>query len=151
MTEPGEAEPRLVAAGADLRTDLPRYCVYRDGRLTEEPTDLRSLWRDDWVGFLIGCSFTFEDGLHKPVLPVRHLEPGCNVYLVYRTNDGRRRRAGRPLPLGAGRVDAADDAGAGGARTVQLPAWCSRPWRFMSAIRRLWVSATWTSRFRRLR
>jgi uncharacterized protein YcsI (UPF0317 family) len=85
VTESGEAEPRLVAPGADLRTDLPRYCVYRGGRLVEEPTDLRALWRDDWVGFLIGCSFTFEAALLQAGLPVRHLEAGCNVPM-YRTN-----------------------------------------------------------------
>ena len=47
VTEPGSAEPRLVAPGADLRHDLPRYRVYRHGELVEEPTDLRAWWRDD--------------------------------------------------------------------------------------------------------
>jgi uncharacterized protein YcsI (UPF0317 family) len=85
VTEPGEVEPRLVAPGADLRTDLPRYCVYREGRLAEEPSDVRALWRDDWVGFLIGCSFTFEAALLQAGLPVRHLETSQNVPM-YRTN-----------------------------------------------------------------
>src|SRR5262249_32857059 len=58
VTEPGSAEPRLVAPGADLRDDLPRYRVWRDGELVEEPTTLRTWWRDDLVGFLLGCSFT---------------------------------------------------------------------------------------------
>src|SRR5437764_7505344 len=40
VTEPGSAEPRLIAPGADLRTDLPCYRVYRQGELVEEPTDL---------------------------------------------------------------------------------------------------------------
>src|SRR5580765_5383994 len=52
VTEPGDPEPRLAAPGADLRTDLPRYCIYRNGQCQEEPTDVRSLWRDDLVGFL---------------------------------------------------------------------------------------------------
>ena len=59
VTEPGSAEPRSVAPGADLRTDLPRYRVYRHGELVEEPADLAHSWRDDLVGFLLGCSFTF--------------------------------------------------------------------------------------------
>src|ERR1043166_1214032 len=42
VTEPGSPEPRQIAPGADLRTDLPRYCVYQHGNLTEEPTDLKS-------------------------------------------------------------------------------------------------------------
>src|SRR5579863_3451546 len=47
VTEPGSGEPKLVAPGADLRTDVPRYCVYTDGNLTEEPTELNEWWRDD--------------------------------------------------------------------------------------------------------
>ncbi len=85
VTEPGSAEPRLVAPGADLRTDVPRYRVYRHGELTDEPSDLRALWREDTVGFLLGCSFTFENALLQAGLPVRHLEMGCNVPM-YRTN-----------------------------------------------------------------
>src|ERR1700758_1825288 len=52
VTEPGSPEPRLVAAGADLRTDLPRYRAWRSGELVEEPADLHKWWRDDLVGFL---------------------------------------------------------------------------------------------------
>ena len=85
VTEPGSPEPRLVAPGADLRTDLPRYCVYEHGRLVEEPADLRRWWREDLVGFLLGCSFTFERALLDAGVPLRHLEMGCNVPM-YRTN-----------------------------------------------------------------
>src|SRR5712692_3823508 len=63
VTEPGSPEPRIVAPGADLRTDLPRYRIYRHGELVEEPTDLLAWWRDDLVAFLLGCSFTFENSL----------------------------------------------------------------------------------------
>jgi uncharacterized protein YcsI (UPF0317 family) len=85
VTEPGSTEPRLVAPGADLRDDLPRYRVYRHGELTDEPTSLRAWWRDDLVGFLLGCSFTFENALLQAGVPVRHVEAGCNVPM-YRTN-----------------------------------------------------------------
>jgi uncharacterized protein YcsI (UPF0317 family) len=85
VTEPGSPEPRLAAPGADLRTDVPRYCVYRDGDLVDEPTTLNHWWRDDLVGFLLGCSFTFENALVQAGLPVRHLERGCNVPM-YRTS-----------------------------------------------------------------
>src|SRR5438270_13518145 len=60
VTEPGSAEPKAVAPGADLRSDVPRYRVYRQGELVDEPQTLSAWWRDDLVGFLIGCSFTFE-------------------------------------------------------------------------------------------
>ncbi len=85
VTEPGDMEPKFVAPGADLTTDVPRYCVYRKGELVDEPTDVRAYWRDDSVGFLLGCSFTFEKALLEAGLPVRHIELGCNVPM-YRTN-----------------------------------------------------------------
>jgi uncharacterized protein YcsI (UPF0317 family) len=79
VTEPGDPEPKGVAPGADLRTDLPAYRVWRDGRLADEPTDVRRAWRDDFVSFVIGCSFTFENALLEARLPVRHIEQGLNV------------------------------------------------------------------------
>jgi uncharacterized protein YcsI (UPF0317 family) len=85
VTEPGSAEPRFVAPGADLRLDVPRYRVYRHGELAEEPDDLSPLWRDDLLSFLLGCSFTFESALIQAGLPVRHLDEGRNVPM-YRTN-----------------------------------------------------------------
>ena len=85
VTEPGDPEPRGVAPGADLRTDVPAYRVYRRGELIDEPTDVFRYWRDDLVAFLIGCSFTFENALLRADVPVRHVEMGCNVPM-YRTN-----------------------------------------------------------------
>lgn len=85
VLEAGDPEPKLTAPGADLRTDLPRYRVYRDGLLVEERTDIKELWRGDLVAFLIGCSFTFESSLLTAGLPVRHIECGLNVPM-YRTN-----------------------------------------------------------------
>lgn len=85
VTEPGSAEPRLVAPGADLRTDLPRYRVYKEGELVDEPRELGQWWQPDLVSFLLGCSFTFENALLEAGVPVRHLEAGCNVPM-YRTN-----------------------------------------------------------------
>ena len=84
VTEAGDPEPRSVAPGADLRTDLPAYRVWRDGELAEERADVRELWREDLVAFLIGCSFTFERALLAARLPVRHIEQGVNVPM-YRT------------------------------------------------------------------
>jgi uncharacterized protein YcsI (UPF0317 family) len=85
VTETGSPEPRRAASGADLRTDLPRYRVYRHGQLAEEPADLLAWWRDDLIAFLLGCSFTFESALLQANLPVRHLETGGNVPM-YLTN-----------------------------------------------------------------
>lgn len=85
VTEPGDPVPRLVAPDADLRTDLPAYRLWRNGELVEEPPDVTRHWRDDLVGFLIGCSFTFENALLAAGVPVRHIEQGANVPM-YRTN-----------------------------------------------------------------
>jgi uncharacterized protein YcsI (UPF0317 family) len=79
VVDAGSAEPPVMAPGADLRTDVPRYRVYRDGVLVEEPTDLSRLWTDDLVSFLIGCSFTFESALVEAGIPVRHVEQCTNV------------------------------------------------------------------------
>lgn len=84
VTTPGDPVPR-AAPDADLRTDVPRYRVYREGVLVEERGDLRDLWRSDLVAFLLGCSFTFEEALQQDGLAVRHLERGCNVPM-YVTN-----------------------------------------------------------------
>jgi uncharacterized protein YcsI (UPF0317 family) len=40
-----------------IRTDIPRYHVFRDGEFVEEVADITSRWRDDLVTFALGCSF----------------------------------------------------------------------------------------------
>lgn len=85
VTESGDPDPKLTAPGADLRTDLPSYRVWKNGELVDEPTDVLKYWRDDLVGFVIGCSFTFESALLQAGIPVRHIESNCNVPM-YRTN-----------------------------------------------------------------
>ncbi|MCM3088511.1 putative hydro-lyase [Bhargavaea ginsengi] len=85
VTDVGSAIPAASAPGADLRTDLPKYRVYRNGELADEPTDLNEYWTDDMVAFLIGCSFTFEEALIRNGIPMRHHEEGVNVPM-YRTS-----------------------------------------------------------------
>ncbi len=85
VTEPGTPTPTKIAPESDVRLDLPRYRVYRAGRVDEEPTDVVTLWRADFVAFLIGCSFTFDALLRANGVSVRHLELGCNVPM-YVTN-----------------------------------------------------------------
>ena len=84
VTDPGSYRTAL-APGADLRTDVPRYRVWRDGELADEPTDVTDVWTDDLVAFLIGCSFSFETALLDAGVPVRNIEQGRNVSM-YRTN-----------------------------------------------------------------
>jgi uncharacterized protein YcsI (UPF0317 family) len=79
VTEPGDPRPRRVAPSADLRTDVPRYRVHRHGEVAGEPADIRDLWRDDLVAFLLGCSFTAESALLAAGVRLRHLELRRNV------------------------------------------------------------------------
>jgi uncharacterized protein YcsI (UPF0317 family) len=78
VTEPGKPVTR-IARGADLRTDLPAYRIWEDGQCVAEATDITGYWRDDLVGFLLGCSFTFERALLAAGVPMRHIEQGTNV------------------------------------------------------------------------
>lgn len=82
-----------LAPGADLRTDLPRYRVWEHGEPAAEPTDVRDVWREDLVSFLIGCSFTFEWALSGAGVPLRHIEQGRNVPMY--VTDRRCRPGGR--------------------------------------------------------
>src|SRR5262249_11233229 len=79
-------DPSLPALGRDidLRTDLPRYRIFRDGGIEGEPTDISDLWRGDLVSFILGCSFSFEWALRAAGLEIRHLSLGRNVPM-YRT------------------------------------------------------------------
>ena len=83
----GPGESRLPGLGEDLdiRSDLPRYRVWRRGELVEEPFDLFHVWRDDLVSFALGCSFSFEQALLEDGIELRHLTCGSNVPM-YRTN-----------------------------------------------------------------
>ncbi|MFO7941972.1 MAG: putative hydro-lyase [Bacillota bacterium] len=74
VTDPGDPEPRASAPGADLRRDLGRYNVYRDGKLDEVVSDLDELWDEEMVGVLLGCSYTFERALEDAGVPLRHVE-----------------------------------------------------------------------------
>lgn len=83
--EPGDPSVPALGPGIDLRTDLPRYRVWRNGELDSEPTDITDLWQDDFVSFVIGCSFSFEQALMDEGIRLRHVEQGRNV-AMYRTD-----------------------------------------------------------------
>lgn len=88
ILEVGDVGSRLVkkmADGADIATDIPKYRVWENGELTGEYTDISRFWREDFVYFLIGCSFSFEGELLAAGVPVRHIEEGKNVPM-YLTN-----------------------------------------------------------------
>ena len=84
VSDPGD--PNLPSLGEDLdiRTDLPKYRVWRYGELVG-PTDVRHVWRDDLVSFALGCSFSFEQAMVEQGIELRHMTCGSNVPM-YRTN-----------------------------------------------------------------
>jgi len=84
VLEPGQVEPR-IAPGADLRTDLPRYRIYKRGTLQEEVEDVSPVFHEGMVSFLLGCSFSFESAMLAAGLPIRNMEEGKNVSM-YITN-----------------------------------------------------------------
>ena len=84
QTAPGDPHPVALGRDIDVRTDLPMYRIWRAGRLAEERTDVRELWRPDLVSFILGCSFSFEEQLLRAGIPLRHLRAGRNV-AMYRT------------------------------------------------------------------
>ena len=85
VSDPGD--PLLPALGKDIdiRTDVPKYRVWREGELSNEPADIRDLWRSDLVTFVIGCSFSFEEALVAAEIPLRHMQQNRNVSM-FRTS-----------------------------------------------------------------
>lgn len=74
VTDAGNAEPEVFAPGADLRTDIAKYRIYRNGEVVDEVTDATPYWREDLVAFLLGCSFTFEQAMVQAGVRLWHLE-----------------------------------------------------------------------------
>ena len=84
VSNPGD--PALPALGEiDIRTDVPRYMIYRDGAYVDEASDIADLWRDDLVSFILGCSYSFEEPLLEDGIPLRHIETERTV-AMYRTS-----------------------------------------------------------------
>jgi uncharacterized protein YcsI (UPF0317 family) len=76
---PGDWRLPALAEDLDIRTDVPRYRVFRNGECIDEPADIRAHWRDDLVSFVIGCSFSFEEALVQEGIELRHITLGTTV------------------------------------------------------------------------
>lgn len=79
VSDVGSRNLKYIAKDVDIAKDIPKYRVYEDGVLTGEYTDIEHLWQDDFVSFLIGCSFSFESELIKNQIEIRHISENCNV------------------------------------------------------------------------
>lgn len=84
---PKPGDPTIPELGIDLdiRTDIPKYRVWRDGELVGERSDIMAEWNDDLVAFVLGCSFSFEEALIENGIELRHQTCGCNVPM-YKTS-----------------------------------------------------------------
>ncbi|MCF3936122.1 putative hydro-lyase [Acuticoccus sp. M5D2P5] len=87
ITDTGDPVFRTLGADVDVRTDLPRYRVFRNGVLEGEVDDLKALWRSDLVAVALGCSFTFEHALLEAGIPMHHIESGTAVPVFDTTID----------------------------------------------------------------
>ncbi|MBQ0059919.1 MAG: putative hydro-lyase [Lachnospiraceae bacterium] len=85
VTEVGSREIKYMASDCDVATDFPMYRIYKDGVMVEETTDVSKYWQDDFVAFIIGCSFSFESEMIDAGIEIRHNTEGRNVPM-YMTN-----------------------------------------------------------------
>lgn len=85
ISDPGSTFFPGYGDDLDIRTDIPRYRVWRNGELIDEVSNVTTYWRDDLISFAIGCSFSFEEALVAEGLDVRHISCGSNVPM-YRSN-----------------------------------------------------------------
>ncbi len=81
----GTPETHAMGEGGNIVTDIPEYFIYRNGEFSEKVNDASAFWKEGYVGFLIGCSFSFEEALMKAGIEIRHIATGRNVPM-YKTN-----------------------------------------------------------------
>lgn len=85
VSETGNPYLPTLGHDLDIRTDIASYNVYRNGELTDTVNDITNLWQDDFVAFIIGCSFSFEQALVSEGVALRHLDENLTVSM-WRTN-----------------------------------------------------------------
>lgn len=85
VSQPGEFLMHPLGADLDIRTDVPEYQIFENGVRTQKAFDIREYWQDDFVTFVLGCSFSFEDALKRAGISIRNVENNTNVSM-YRTN-----------------------------------------------------------------
>jgi len=79
VLEPGEFRTKFLSLDADIRTDIPRYNIYRKGGLEATVKDIKRFWEKDFITFLLGCSFSFEEAMLRSNISIRHIEENKNV------------------------------------------------------------------------
>ena len=82
---PGQAVLDALGHDLDIRTDVGRYQIFEQGRHSTTRGDLKDLWQDDWVAFVLGCWFSNEAAIAAAGIRMRHVEQGIQGGL-FRTN-----------------------------------------------------------------
>lgn len=85
VSDVGSRTLKKIAKNCDIAKDIPKYRIYKKGELVGEYTDVSEFWQDDFVSFLIGCSFSFESEMIEAGIEIRHITEDCNVPM-YMTN-----------------------------------------------------------------
>jgi uncharacterized protein YcsI (UPF0317 family) len=85
--EPGDWRLPKLGHDIDVRSDLPKYWVYRAGERAGTTTDIFDLWQDHHVAIAIGCWFSMEDALARAKVRMRHIELGIQGPLFRTTRD----------------------------------------------------------------
>lgn len=90
IVDPGTTTLRTLAPGADVRTDMAKYRVIKNGKIIAEPNNVLEHWSSDYVGFLIGCSCSFDWVMREAGIPDRGLATwvtnvDCKPAGVYRS------------------------------------------------------------------
>lgn len=85
VSDVGSRTLKKIAKNCDIAKDIPKYRIYKKGELVGEYTDVSEFWQDDFVSFLIGCSFSFESEMIEAGIVIRHITEDCNVPM-YMTN-----------------------------------------------------------------
>ena len=85
VSDTGNPQMFTLGRDIDIRTDVPAYNVYRNGKLAETRADISAIWSDDLVAFALGCSFTFEYALQRAGIAVWHIDNDRTVPM-FRSN-----------------------------------------------------------------
>jgi len=85
VSDSGDPMMRTLGVDIDIRTDVPAYNIYRDGRFERTATDITDVWQDDFVAFALGCSFTFEHALRRAGIALWHIDNNTTVPM-FRSN-----------------------------------------------------------------
>ncbi len=84
VSDTGNPVVQTLGHDVDIRTDVPKYKIFRNGEFQEIVTDVTDIWQDDFVSFVLGCSFSFEEALMNDGMEIRHIKEGTTVPM-YRT------------------------------------------------------------------